>query len=386
MREILVVVPDTNVGGITTSVYNFVGELCKRGNRVTFLDFSAHKINQNIHSKAKQIFLKKRACYWKIGKSDVMQAQGIKKMLLMLLGVLKKLTNQSGLWNKLIFQKLGDTYDVAVAFRQCAPCYSFVLDKVKATKKIGFVHGDVDFMGDISSWQPFMARFDKIAYVSDTVKKHFIKKYPKLSINAITIYNMFDYENIRRKADMPNPVAFDFSKKNIVTVARIDNSSKQIDWIVHICAILKEKLGNQFHWYVLGDGPDMDAVCAASRKMDVDDVLTLVGEVKNPYAILKEAYLGVLTSRTEGYCMTVIETLFLGIPMVNTRFESVKEQMTDGVEGIVADLCIEHVASAIMDMAENKDGIYDNCKTALRGREFNNDMAYAQFMESICEM
>jgi len=38
--KILVVAPDTNVGGITTSAVNFCNELSKRGNDVYFLDMS----------------------------------------------------------------------------------------------------------------------------------------------------------------------------------------------------------------------------------------------------------------------------------------------------------------------------------------------------------
>lgn len=383
MSKILIVVTDTNVGGVTTAVYNFINELCKRDNDVTFLDFSAKRENPNIHKQAQQIFLKGKERYWKLGKENVAGAPLIKKPLLLLLGILKKLTIKGGLWNKLIFSKLDGDYDVAIAYRQCAPCYSFVLNKVNAKKKIGFVHGDVDYMGDISSWQPMMTRFNKIAYVSDTAKRHFINIYPELRFNATTIYNMFDYESMQKKADMPNPINFDLSKKNIVTIARIDNSSKQIDWIVRICAILKENLKNDFHWYILGNGPDMDEICRLSHSMGVSEVLTLVGAVENPYAPLKDAYLGVLTSRTEGYCMTVIETLSLGVPMVNTYFESVIEQMTDKVEGIIVEQRIESVANAVQDMINNKNGVYDKCKDALLKREFNNDLPYEQFIASI---
>ena len=64
------------------------------------------------------------------------------KLGILALGAMKKLTIRSGLWYKLIFSQFnkGECFDVAIAFRQCAPCYSFVLNKVNAKKKIGFVH------------------------------------------------------------------------------------------------------------------------------------------------------------------------------------------------------------------------------------------------------
>lgn len=383
MKNILIVVTDTNVGGVTTAAYNLMGELCKRGHKVSFLDFSAQEKNPHIPPEVTQVFLTGKARYWKLGASDIAAAKPVKKPFLLLLGMFKKLTIRSGLWNKLVFSKLKEHYDAAIAFRQCAPCYSFVLNKVSAEKKIGFVHGDLDFMGDISSWQPFMGQFDKIAYVSNTAKRHFIRKYPALAGNACTVYNMFDYASIKERTLEPLPFPLNATEKNIVTVARIDNSSKQIYWIPQICSILKANTNVRFHWYVLGDGPDMDEVTTLSAQRKTEDVLTFTGNISNPYCVLRQAYLGVLTSKTEGYPMTVIESLCLGLPMVCTNFESVTEQITHRVDGLVADLNLDAVAKSIQDMLENNDGIYDHCKDALSKRVFNNDLPYEQFMESI---
>ena len=61
---------------------------------------------------------------------------------------------------------------------------------------MAFVHGDLSFMGDISMWQPYLREFDKVAYVSDGVKHGFIKAFPELAENAVTLYNFFNEEEI----------------------------------------------------------------------------------------------------------------------------------------------------------------------------------------------
>lgn len=384
MSKILIAVLNTNVGGgITTSVMNLMRELCDRGHEVVFLDFSAHVPNASVSPKAKQIFLTGRARYCLLGKKDIQTAPALKKPFLALLGLIKKATVKSGLWHRLIFKRLPEQYDAAIAFRQCAPCYNFVLHKVKAKTKIGFVHGDVNYMDDISSWQPQMKHFDKIAYVSNAAKQNFIHKHPELEKNAATVYNMFDFAQMKAQALAPCPVTTDETKKAVVTVARIDNATKQIHWIPQICAKLKEMGAPPFHWYVLGNGADLAGDKALAEELKVNDVLTFTGMIPNPYPMLSRAFLSVLPSKTEGYCMTVMETLSLGVPLVATPFTSITEQMTSGKEGLITEMSVEAVAKAVYAMLTNQNGIYEKCKAYLSIQNYTNDVAYEQFMSML---
>ncbi len=378
IMKILIVVPDTNIGGVTTSVYNFSSELEKRGHNITFLDFSAKENNQAINKNIQQIFLKGRAKYWQLGAKQIKSAPIVKRPFLLVLGLLKKLTIKSGVWDKIIFKKLEGEYDVAVAFRQCAPCYSFVLNKVNAKKKIGFVHGDVDFIGDISSWQPLMKSFDKIAYVSDAVKEGFIKKYPELKSNAATVYNMLSTEKITALSKEENPFVFDKKVKNIVTVARIENATKQIDWIPQICKNLLKKCGQQFHWYVIGDGPDLEIDKEMSRKLGLEGVLTFTGAFENPYKILKDADLFVLPTKTESFGLVVAEALILGVPCVVSQYPALFEILKDGEQGLIAQQTVQSVAKKIKQLIENQD-LYNAIKKNCENYEGLNALAYEQF-------
>lgn len=383
--KILVVVPDTDMGGITTSVYNFTAELSKRGNDVTFLDFSAKQKNENVDIRAEQIFLKGISKYWKLTNKDASAQKGFKKIFLKLLGLFKKLTNKNGLWNSLIFKKLKGEYDIAIAFRQCAPCYSFVLDKVKAKKKIGFVHGELKFMGDISSWKKYMVSFDKIAYVSNAVKEEFIKEYPELNANASAVYNMFDSQKIKELSKCENPLSFKKGVKNIVTVARIDNAFKRIDLIPQICKELKTKTDIPFHWYVIGDGPDYDDVRSLIKEYEVEDIVTLAGAFSNPFAILKDANFSVLLSKSEAYPMTVIESFILGVPIVVSRFATIEEMMQNEKHGLIAEQGVEDITEKILVFLENGK-LLDSCKEFLSKEKYNNDKEYEQFLKAIGDL
>lgn len=383
--RILVVVPDSNMGGVTSSAVNFCNELSKRENEVYFLDMSGELLcKDKLEPGVNMAKLSKKSENWNLGADKLKKAKGLKKIWLSFLGVIKKLTIKSGLWYKLSLKKFKEVenIDVAVAYRQCDPCYSFVLNKVKAKKKMGFVHGELAYMGDISSWKKHMTRFDKIAYVSSAVQKQFVAVYPELEKNACTIYNMFNIEQIQRLSEEEPAIKFDKSIKNIVTVARIDNAFKQTHWIVEICKRLKESGAPEFHWYVLGDGPDYEDMLALSKEVGVDDVLTFAGNQANPYAIVKNADFTVLTSKSEAYPMVVIESFILKKPIVAAEFPSIFEMMKNGVHGIVTEQSVDSVCESVLKMLTNENGIADAMTEYLNNYEYTNDCAVKQFYDA----
>ena len=384
--KILIVVPDTGVGGITTAAVNLSNERASRGHTVCFLDMSAgYLCAEVLDEKVKLLSLKGKSKFWNIGNESVRRAGGVKKLGILTLGAMKKLTIRSGLWYKLIFSKFNEygEFDVAIAFRQCAPCYSLVLNKVNAKKKIGFVHGELTYMGDISSWQKYMTSFDKIAYVSGAVREQFVAKYPELEKNACTVYNTFDIEQIKMLAEEKCDIEFDKNKVNIVTVSRIDNAFKQIQWIVYVCEKIKREKSLQFHWYVVGDGPNFDETVALSRERGTDDVLTFVGNRKNPYPFVKQSDFTVLTSKSEAYPMVVIESFVLGKPIVVARFGSINEMMEDGKHGYIAEQSVESVANLVLGMIRNDDGMYSRCTEFFKDYKYTNDVAYNQILDAI---
>ena len=386
--RILVVVPDSNMGGVTSSAVNFCNELSKRENEVYFLDMSGELLcKDKLEPGVNMAKLSKKSENWNLGADKLKKAKGLKKIWLSFLGVIKKLTVKSGLWYKLSLKKFKEVenIDVAIAFRQCDPCYSFVLNKVKAKKKMGFVHGELTYMGDISSWKKHMTRFDKIAYVSSAVQKQFVAAYPELEKNACTVYNMFNIEQIKRLSEEEPAIKFDKSIKNIVTVARVDNAFKQTHWIVEICKRLKESGAPKFHWYVLGDGPDYGDMLALSKEVGVDDVLTFAGNQANPYAIVKNADFTVLTSKSEAYPMVVIESFILKKPIVAAEFPSIFEMMKNGKHGLIAKQSAGGIFDSVKDMLNNESGILDSCNDFLQGSDVTNTIPFEQFSKVVEE-
>lgn len=382
--KFLIVVTNTNLGGVTISAVNLANELVCRNHNVTLLDMQGdflcrEKIDKGVNLQC----LIGRSRLWNLGEKDLKKARGLKKSALAFLGLFKKLTIKSGLWFRLIFKKqkhLGE-FDVAIAFRQCAPCYSFVLNKVKAKKKIGYVHGDLTYMGDISAWKKYMPKFDKIAYVSDAVKQGFVEKIPKLSINAHTIYNMLDISTIKKFA-LENCEEFFDDKIKITTIARIENNQKRIDRIIDVCKKLKEDGITNFVWYIVGTGPDYESCLRQAKELNLMDVLYFCGRKENPYPYVTLADFFVLPSLWESFGLVVVESLILHKPVVACEYPALKEILEKDVTGLYAEQNVESLYCEVKRLITDnalREQLTQNCLKY----EYSNDKAYQQLMEAI---
>ena len=384
--KIAFVVTDLNTGGVTSSLLNFCKEFSARGHEVTLFNLSSEKTEMLDEAGTFSYRnLQGISRYWKLGALDLARAKGMRKIGLCLLAAVKKLTNRSSLWNRLIFKKdKTDAYDIAVAFRQNAPCYFYVLNRMQAKVKIAFIHGDVNFMGgNEKSFLPYMPKFHRVAYVANAVKEGFVAKYPVLKENAATVYNMFDVEKIERLAKEPNPVTFSKDEKNIVTVARVSNDDKQVDWIPQICKLLKERCQVPFHWYIVGGGPDLEADQALAESLGVTDCLTFLGNQENPFCILKDADFSVLTSKTESFGMVVLESLILHVPVIACEYPALREIFENRRFGLIAKQSKDDLAEKIVQFLENQNGIADLCAQNLSDYHFTNDTAYQQFLNAV---
>ena len=184
-------------------------------------------------------------------------------------------------------------------------------------------------------------------------------------------------------SELPSDIKIDPQKKCIVTVARVDNNFKQIQWIVDICARLKVENVPCFHWYVVGGGPDYEDTVRLSIEKKVDDVLTFLGDQSNPFSIVKQADFTVLTSKSEAYPMTVIESFILKKPLIVSEFPAIGEMMEHGKHGLIARQSVESLVQCVRQFLENQDGIYSTCANYLEQYLFSNDTPYHQLITAL---
>ncbi|BFT75283.1 glycosyltransferase [Paenibacillus sp. P36] len=236
-------------------------------------------------------------------------------------------------------------YDVAISYLW--PHY-FIAHKIKAKKKIAWIHTDysnveTNVQMDLEMWR----EFDHIVAVSDACKESFLSKYGELENKVIVIENITSPDFIKVMADKESaePMMND-QRFKLMTVARLSHA-KGIDNAVKALKLLKDRGYKDIAWYVVGYGGDEAAIRELIENNGLEDQFFLLGKKTNPYPYIKACDLYVQPSRYEGKAVTVTEAKILGKPILITNYATAKSQVEDGIDGVICDLNIEGIAAGI---------------------------------------
>lgn len=271
--------------------------------------------------------------------------------------------------------KLDKEYDVAISYLW--PHY-FVSEKVKAKRKIAWIHTDystiaTDIDMDLKMWN----KFDYIMAVSEECKNAFLKKYSSLKGKVKVMENITSPEFIRKMAeeDIEENIKEDDSFK-LVSVARFSHA-KGIDNAVKALKLLHDRGLTDIKWYVVGYGGDEEIIRKLIKENNLEESFILLGKKINPYPYMKACDLYVQPSRYEGKAVTVGEAQILGRPVIITNYTTAKSQVRENIDGYICELSIEGIANGIEKLYKDKNlrtQLSDNCKKTnySNSNELNN--------------
>ncbi|WP_338449836.1 glycosyltransferase [Niallia oryzisoli] len=249
--------------------------------------------------------------------------------------------------------KMEKEYDVAISYLW--PHY-FVAEKVKARKKIAWIHTDysiieTDIEMDLKMWK----KFDHIIAVSEACKNAFLAKYKDLESKVSVIENITSPEFIQKMSQeqLDNRMVND-KRFKLLTVARLSHA-KGIDKAVKALRLLKDKGYTDISWYVVGYGGEEVKIKELIRQNNLDDNFILLGKKTNPYPFMKACDLYVQPSRYEGKAVTVTEAKILAKPIIVSNYSTAVSQIDNGEDGIICeDLSVESIAVEIEDLYKNE--------------------------------
>jgi len=245
-------------------------------------------------------------------------------------------------------------YDVAIAYQQGFPTY-YIASKVHADTKKAWANVDLKEAGYNPQYnRPFYLRYDTVVAVSDNLQQ-IIAKDGFVPIDKTIMKRDILNEPLIRQMATQIPFEKPASKLTIVTAGRMVYQ-KGYDIAVETAAVLRLK-GLDFHWFFVGDGDMRPCVEKLIREKHMTDCITLLGEQANPYPFMAAADIYVQTSRFEGFGLTIAEAKILNRPIVSTNFPVVYDQITDGQNGLIAEMNSESIAQKILQLYEN---MHDN--------------------------
>ncbi|MDZ4992182.1 glycosyltransferase [Clostridium perfringens] len=247
-----------------------------------------------------------------------------------------------------------DEYDVAIAYAGPTEIIdSYITHKVKAKKKIGWIHFDVS-KHEINTnlYLKLFSKMDKIFIVSKEGKAKFGEKFPAISNKSEVFENIVSEELIREMAC--EKVDFDdaFEGIKIVTVGRLSVEKGQDLGIKALARLKKE--GYKVRWYCVGEGNLRSEYESLIKKYGLQKDFILLGAKTNPYPYMKMADIYVQTSRHEGYCLTLAEAKILNKEIITTNFTGANEQIDQGKTGLIVEINWESVYENIKYIIDNK--------------------------------
>lgn len=242
-------------------------------------------------------------------------------------------------------------YDVAISF--LTPHY-FVAEKVKAKKKIAWIHTDygkvqINKNSELKMWD----RYDHIISISEAVTTGFVNVFPKLKKKITLIENILPEKLIEKQKDEFS-VEKEMPAKGIklLSIGRYC-TAKNFDNVPEICSKMLE-YGADVYWYIIGFGPDEQLIKEKIRQFKMEDRVILLGKKENPYPYIKACDVYVQPSRYEGKSVTVREAQMFGKPVVITKYATSDSQLDNGIDGVIVPLDNTECAKAITTLIKEK--------------------------------
>jgi glycosyltransferase involved in cell wall biosynthesis len=253
-------------------------------------------------------------------------------------------------------------YELAISF--LIP-HNFVLDHVRAKKKICWIHTDytrIDVNAKLEL--PVWDSFDYVASISPDVTKSFLQVFPSLAPKIIEIENILSSTFVRHRAEEIESTEFvqqlTANKKsvNLLSIGRFCKA-KNYDNVPDICkktlGLLKDK-NIDIRWYIIGFGGYEDLIRQKIAEAGMQDHVIILGKKANPYPYIKACDIYVQPSRYEGKSVTVREAQMLCKPVVVTNYPTASSQIQDGVDGVIVPMdnegCAKGLAEFILDEAK----------------------------------
>lgn len=175
------------------------------------------------------------------------------------------------------------------------------------------------------------------------------------------LQNIVDRDNIvRRASSIVAPADFD-----ICYIGRLVYQ-KNPERLIRIIRLIADELPD-VRVAIVGTGDLVDKVRSLVNELHLEKNIEIFGYQDNPLGILKASKVMLMTSRFEGTPMCALESMALGVPIVSTPTDGLRNLVDSGVNGFLSDddfQLADHVKAIIKDWTL-REKLSVNCSKAL---------------------
>lgn len=357
MKRVLFIVTYLNTGGISRSLQNILN--CYDSSKYE-VDVYAMVHQGAFKGQFNNCTLLPKNILVEDSVAHLDQQGGISKVISALLKTADKITKYAV--QRYLFRMSGERllkrkqYDAVIGFSEGLP--SLFVSMMNHPNKIGWIHCDYASylkVGTGRTEEGVYRNLNSVVCVSEYTRSSFVGIYPAMQDKTYAIYNIIDDKMMVEKSKEDVGVPYDKTLFNIVSIGRID-PVKRLSIVPELAKKVMD-VGCSFRWYIVGPNggsPEEYILLKENiKKYQVEGMVVLLGEKKNPYPYIKDANLLVNTSISEACPYVVNEAKILQTPVVCTDFGSAKEFIDYGVNGYYEP--IEKMANRIAWLVKNPD-------------------------------
>ena len=342
MKKIAVFQSDLGVGGIQKSVINLLSRI------------DTEKVSVDL-------FLSQKDEFWNTKLPEKIRVHYLKPV--------------SKLWSFLPFEiakkhirfdfDAFPEYDLAIDFNsyQCSCAVGAIT--VPAKKRVMWIHNNVEIKLQNEwkyriLWKNFKGKFryyDGFVPVSKALIEPFRRASGITDKPFTVIQNVINVDEIREKmrCEAEN-VTVDAHCMNFVALGRLCHQKGYDIMLEAFAGACKQR--DDLRLFIIGDGPDREALTQLSQKLGLSGKVTFLGNRQNPYGCMKQMDAFISTSRYEGQPLNIMEAMVVGLPLYCSKN---LESYTEGLKGY------DDMASALINAKKEEkhpDGL----------EKYNNDI------------
>lgn len=381
MKKVLFMLIEMNIGGTERALINMLSQFPRDSYEITVLLLNKnHGFMAYIPKEVKIKYIDNyegiKALIENPPMNNIMNAfagkDPVKAFILLILYVACKIKgNRERLFKYILkhYEEEKEEYDIAAAYAGPMDFITYyVLNKIRAKKKLQWIHFDVTKIGfNIKFAAEMYKNFDRIFIVSQEAKSKFLELIPSLAEKTQVFLNIISAREIVAMAEKGQGFNDNFQGLRILTVGRLSIEKGQDLTIPVLSKLISD--GYNVRWYCIGDGEARRQYEGAVRDYGVENDYVFLGSTANPYTYMKQCDIYVQPSRNEGYCITIAEAKCFYRPIICTSFTGAKEQIKQEKTGLITEA--------------SEEGIYRALKCLLDGNELrkvlmNNLMSEAQ--------
>lgn len=173
-----------------------------------------------------------------------------------------------------------------------------------------------------------LVRFDRVVAMSSAMARQinfYTRQYPAVVGNFIDEASLNKYR--KRENDIVS------NKIHFVFVGSISSRKKPMLLIQAIKELHDN--GNNVALDLVGSGPLLEKINTEVYRLKLQDVVTMHGQLSNPYSIMSKADIFVLPSLSEGTSRASLEALYIGLPCVLREIDGNSELIQSDFNGVL---------------------------------------------------